>query len=195
MNTYDVTYITAHIDEKLEERLLDQFDELNVGRHSGLQFVMTTLTTDDLQTAATEFARALEDAGVRVERMDLDLVNQAEIASRCGVSRQAVSKWVATQSVTNPFPAVYTLAGGPLWAWSSVNEWLRCTAKPRYDDSCSPPPNQVTAFNSSWGRRPSVAVESVPYGEIGTVMVGRLLGGFHWRLGINGVDEWQTLKS
>lgn len=166
MNTYDVTYVTAPINESLEEQLLDGGLEINVGCHSGLHYVMASLAAEDFQAAATELARTLQDAGVRVKRMDLDLVNQAEIAARCDVSRQAVSKWVATASVVHPFPEPHTLAGGPLWTWSSVNEWLRCTRKACHDDACSPTPEQVDAFNAFWAQRPRVEVQSVPYDEL-----------------------------
>lgn len=151
MNSYDLTFITSPVSEALEEQLLlDQSLEINVGQHSGLHFIMATVMTEDFHTAAMDIARLLEGLGVRIERMDLDLVNQSEIAARCSVTKQAVSRWVIASSTVRPFPGPHTLAGGPLWAWSAVNEWLRCTRKQSFDDACSASPAQVETFNVAW---------------------------------------------
>ena len=161
MNTYDVTYITRPIDETLEEALSDH--GVNVGSHSGLHFVMTSLITDDFQNAAEELALDLKRRGVDIERMELDLVNQSGIATRCDKTRQAVSSWVQSHDVVNPFPNPHTVVSGPLWAWSDVNEWLRRTGKKGFDDACSASPAQVEAFNAAWRATRWPTMESVDY--------------------------------
>lgn len=167
MNTYDVTYITRPINETLEEALLDH--GVNVGSHSGFHFVMTSLITDDFQNAAEELALDLKRRGVDIERMELDLVNQSGIATRCGKTRQAVSGWVQCHDVVNPFPKPYTVASGPLWAWSDINEWLRRTGKNGFDDACSASPAQVDAFNAAWRSTRWPKVEPVAYDSVATV--------------------------
>lgn len=155
MNTYDITFIVDPIDEALEERLLDQ--DVNTGSHGGLHFVMTTIETDDLHSAAVELASGLTGQGVYVHRLDLDLVNQPAIAARCGKSRQAVNLWVQSNAGSHPFPPPYTLAGGALWAWSDVQDWLRRTGKGGDDQVESPRPEQVDRFNVAWRGRSRLA--------------------------------------
>ena len=167
MNTIDITYITRPIDEDLEEKLLDV--GFNVGSHSGLQFVMASVVADDFHEAATDLATELQRLGVQIDRMDLDLVNQSGISTRCGKSRQAISMWTQCTDVVNSFPKPHTLAAGPLWAWSDVNEWLRRTGKDGYDDACSASPAQVDAFNAEWRATRWPSVEVVDYEEVATV--------------------------
>lgn len=151
MNTYDITFIVDPIDEVLEERLLDQ--EVNTGSHGGLHFVMTTIETDDFQSAAVELASNLASQGICIHRLDLDLVNQPAIAARCGKSRQAVNLWVQSSRGSHPFPPPYTLAGGALWVWSDVQDWLRRTGKGGDDQVGSPSPDHVDRFNVAWRSR------------------------------------------
>ncbi len=167
MSNHDVTYIIDPITEDLEGQLLEDTTlDLNVGSHSGLHFIIATITTDDFQQGATALADSLRDRGVRINRMDLDLVNQSEIAVRCGLSRQAVSNWINTHHHLSPFPLPHTMAGGPLWAWSRVNEWLHCTGKNSADDSDSATPEQVDAFNTAWRQRSKVEIQRVAYQDI-----------------------------
>lgn len=167
MNTFDITYVTRPISEDIEEKLLDL--DINVGSHSGLHFVMASIVSDDFQEGAMNLARELQRLGVHVERMDLDLVNQSGIATRCGKSRQAVSAWTQCNDAVNPFPTPHTVASGPLWAWSDVNEWLRRTGKEGFDDACSASAALVDAFNVEWRQARWPKVDVVEYEEVASV--------------------------
>lgn len=173
MNSYDLTFIIDPITETLEEALLD--DDINTGVHSGLWFASSTVTTDDFKTGADSVAQLLRDKGIRVHRMELDLVNQAMIAARCGKSRQAVTNWIKSDAGAHRFPRPYTVASGPLWAWSEVNEWLRRTGKSCFDDACTPSPDQVDSFNVAWraAQWPTYA-EPVEYERLETPAAIRL---------------------
>ena len=186
MTTYEVTYITDPISEGTELSLLeDPTLSAIVGFHSGVHYVSVELIGEDFQQAARDAAHRLQRYGVRVIRMELDLVNQSGIATQCDVTKQAVSKWVNSESIARPFPKPHTLVAGPLWAWSAVNEWLRCTGKKTYDDACSATPEQVETFNYEWHHRTSVTGQAVEYRSLSELMVdhvGREAG------------AWQTLR-
>lgn len=52
-----------------------------------------------------------------------DLVGIAEIASRAGVTKDAVQQW-RRRDIGFPAPEV-TLAATPVWVWDDVERWLR----------------------------------------------------------------------
>lgn len=67
------------------------------------------------------------NTGASVQRVDLcDLVSQAEMARRCGRSRQQVGQWVSGKRGPGTFPPPASGLGGtqPLWNWCEVSEWL-----------------------------------------------------------------------
>lgn len=112
MNSYDLTFIIDPITETLEEALLD--DDINTGVHSGLWFASSTVTTDDFKTGADSVAQLLRDKGIRVHRMELDLVNQAMIAARCGKSPAGGDELDQERCRCPPVPAAIQVASGPL---------------------------------------------------------------------------------
>ena len=62
--------------------------------------------------------------GIKIKRIDLDLVSLSQIAERLDVSREAVRLWAAGQR-RKSFPEPFTSAGQSLlWAWSDVFNWL-----------------------------------------------------------------------
>lgn len=67
--------------------------------------------------------------GVRVERIELDLVAASDIAERVEVSRQAVTNWATGRRSGPPFPSpLGRIAGGTrVWAWSQVLPWLQAS--------------------------------------------------------------------
>jgi hypothetical protein len=79
--------------------------------------------------AAIKAARSIERVvpGLRVVRMDRDLVGVPEIAERAEVTRQAVHQWIdgARHADLPPFPATEGVVGRQqVWLWSDVNDWL-----------------------------------------------------------------------
>ena len=148
MNNYALTFVVDPLSEETEDRILgagmmpSTLDQLNQ--------VMTLSRGATCLDAAREAARRLSALGPRVQRLDLDLVNQAEIADRVGMSRAAVNKWVHCQDPGQSFPAPHTAAPALLWAWGDVNEWLRRHKTACCDDARTPNAAEVTAFNAWW---------------------------------------------
>jgi hypothetical protein len=59
-------------------------------------------------------------------RLDEDLVAISDIASRVGVTREAVRHWAnGTRHSNFPLPRGIVGDGIKVWAWSDVNGWLR----------------------------------------------------------------------
>ena len=65
--------------------------------------------------------------GLRLVRLDPDLVGVPDIAERTGHSRQNVQQWVSGErNGDRPFPPPEGSAGRSLvWRWAEVNAWLR----------------------------------------------------------------------
>jgi predicted DNA-binding transcriptional regulator AlpA len=93
----------------------------------------------DLVTAAASGGTAVEAAlravtalsgeapGLRVHRLDRELVGVQEIAERTGRTRQNVAQWVRGERLAGnaPFPSPEGTAGrSPVWLWTEVNSWL-----------------------------------------------------------------------
>lgn len=71
--------------------------------------------------------RVYKDLGtvnITVVRVDLDLVNVADLAERAGVTRETARLW-ATGARRMNFPAHFTVVGeSRAWAWADVHSWL-----------------------------------------------------------------------
>lgn len=100
----------------------------------GLVTMTVYVEQDDVTSQVAEMARAVEHhvKGAKVRRVHRDLVNQSDIATRVGMSREAVRKWTL-RSGDHAFPAPFdTLGGGDtrtstVWLWSDVVPWLHAT--------------------------------------------------------------------
>ena len=58
-------------------------------------------------------------------RLDDDLVSISDVASRVGVTREAVRNWAnGTRQANFPFPRGVVGDGIKVWAWADVNNWL-----------------------------------------------------------------------
>lgn len=122
MTEYEVTFVTGSMSEEQEDVLGSRLDAL-VGGHGEVTLVTASAEASDGTAAAKAIASEIRDAGVSVHRVHPDLVNIGQIAKRVGVTRQAASHWAKGRRKTG-FPAAYLLAGGNLWRWQEVNEWL-----------------------------------------------------------------------
>jgi len=159
---YELTYVVDPVSDDLVDSLYEAGLDVNVSGHDGLTFLATTVVADDPVDGAFEFAQALQSFGIKVLRLDLNLVNRAAIADICGVTRQAVTPWVNTPGLVNRFPKPYTAVKGPLWVWSEVNDWLRRSRKDFFEDSCYPTPTQIEEFNVRWTRTTTQVNLGVP---------------------------------
>lgn len=89
-----------------------------------------------LQDAVLSAIHDVQRAGVgaRVTQVDeCNLVTQAEIARRMGISRQAVGQLIARCRGPGGFPppVCHVREATPLWAWCDVAYWLRDTNRIR----------------------------------------------------------------
>jgi predicted DNA-binding transcriptional regulator AlpA len=148
MNHYELHFVTRPLTTSVEDALIDEFD-VSIATHGHLTYVSILSVGEDAFGAAQAAAAALARCGVEVQRLDLDLVNAAAIAERAGVSRAAVTQWMA-KSNGDAFPQEFTHVNGPLWSWAEVNEWLRRTRPSKCDSVCVPSAEAVARFNTQW---------------------------------------------
>lgn len=124
MSEYEVTFKTCALNEVQEQQVLADLDGF-VGGH-GEQTLVTVSADGDTAVAVTKRLIAnLRGLGIEVLEVHPDLVPLGVIAQRTGTTRQAVSNWSRrARRAANPFPRPTFLAGGGLWRWQEVNEWL-----------------------------------------------------------------------
>lgn len=144
MTQYELSFVTDSITEQVENNLLEH--GYFIERHGALTLVTRDSVGSDAYRAAVLEAEKLELLGVRVRRLNLDLVNMVQIAERVGLTKQAVHKWTTTTS----FPAPHASTGGLLWAWSDVNEWLARVKPDKQDHLHQATPQEVARFDSMW---------------------------------------------
>jgi len=115
-------------DDEAVAILTDAFDGV-LSWNRGLYRLAVSGTGRDSCEAASQLVSRLAAAlpGLRVVRLDPELVGISDIAQRIGHSRQNVQQWVnGERNGSRPFPAPEGCAGRSLvWRWADVNEWLR----------------------------------------------------------------------
>jgi hypothetical protein len=142
MDEYELSFVTTPINEEVEDLLLERGYFLE--RHGRLTLVSVDGQGRDGYRVARDEAAKLEELGVRIERLDLDLVTKSQIADRAEVSKQAVQGWTSKAT----FPKPHTAVNGPLWAWSDVVPWLREVRA--YDGPSAPSVRDIDYFNEIW---------------------------------------------
>jgi predicted DNA-binding transcriptional regulator AlpA len=115
-------------DDEAEAILTDAFDGV-LSWNRGLYRLAVSGTGRDSYEAASRLVSRLTAAlpGLKIVRLDPELVGIADVAQRIGHSRQNVQQWVnGERNGSRPFPAPEGCAGRSLvWRWVDVNEWLR----------------------------------------------------------------------
>jgi|GEM_PF-2857800 len=108
--------------EDIAKLFYDNFDGAIAAR-DGQVFVTVDVDTDDVVKAALVAVDQLAGMGLQALRIDRDLVDSSEIASRLGRSRQNVQQW-ATGARQEDFPAPAASIGGKrVWEWADVVQW------------------------------------------------------------------------
>lgn len=123
---YEFVFEVAHLSEHRLEQV-ERFYDCVVATHGRATTLSTLVPGVDGVTAAREVLTVVISAGITVERLVDDLVTRAEIATRVGVTPQAVGLWVRGERnrvARFPDPYVYA-AGATLWLWGDVVEFLR----------------------------------------------------------------------
>ena len=115
-------------DDEAVAILTDAFDGV-LSWNRGLYRLAVSGTGRDSYEAASRLVSRLTAAlpGLKIVRLDPELVGISDIAHRIGHSRQNVQQWVnGERNGSRPFPAPEGCAGRSLvWRWADVNEWLR----------------------------------------------------------------------
>jgi predicted DNA-binding transcriptional regulator AlpA len=115
-------------DDEAVAILTDAFDGV-LSWNRGLYRLAVSGTGRDSYEAASRLVSRLTGAlpGLKIVRLDPELVGISDIAQRIGHSRQNVQQWVnGERNGSRPFPAPEGCAGRSLvWRWADVNEWLR----------------------------------------------------------------------
>jgi predicted DNA-binding transcriptional regulator AlpA len=114
-------------DDEAVAILTDAFDGV-LSWNRGLYRLAVSGTGRDSYEAASRLVSRLTAAlpGLKIVRLDPELVGISDIAQRIGHSRQNVQQWVnGERNGSRPFPAPEGCAGRSLvWRWADVNEWL-----------------------------------------------------------------------
>lgn len=116
-------------DEATLEHLGESCDDM-VWAASGGAVTATVYADADVVDAAVDAARRIRAAvaGARAVRVDPDLVTIPGIATRVGVSRQAVQQWAAGGGA-HPFPEPFNVLQPEnkpvkVWRWADITPWL-----------------------------------------------------------------------
>ncbi len=117
-------------DDLTNDLLAERFSDYLWSSVEGLVTMTVFIEEGDVVSHVIDAARCVENAikGANVRRVHRDLVTQSDIASRVGVSREAIRKWTH-RGGDKPFPAPFDTVGGDtrpskVWQWSDVVAWL-----------------------------------------------------------------------
>ncbi len=148
MHDVELTFIVEPASDHVVSAVESTVDAMT-GQRGQQHFVTLNMPGPTALEAANSAASTLAELGMVIERLDLDLVTKSEISARTDKSRQTVGNWVERGWRGQPFPAEFTWAPGPLWAWADVNTWLSNTSAAAHDAELSPNAEDVARFNAS----------------------------------------------
>jgi hypothetical protein len=114
-------------DDDVFERLAE-FPDVVWRAQGNLAFAIATIDAPSALQAAELVERRVATAvpAAHPIRLEDDLVAIPDIASRVGVTREAVRNWAnGTRHANFPLPRGVVGDGIKIWAWSDVNRWLR----------------------------------------------------------------------
>ena len=139
MKTFEFSIIATGLDpsdEAYEARFYDgKCSDATVSYQRGhtiIDFAREAASLEDAISTAVEDAIAV---GCKIERLEPDpLVSLADIASRAGMSRAAMSLYAKGQRGKGfPAPSIRITSENPLWAWTDVARWLFQNQKIQHD--------------------------------------------------------------
>ena len=130
MKTFEFSIIASGLDpeaDDFESRFYDAgCDDATISFQKGhiiLDFAREAASIDEAVSSAIE---AVSSTGAAVNRVEPDpLVNLSEIASRVGMTRQAITQYSKGQRGKDfPAPVVKITTDSPLWDWPDVALWF-----------------------------------------------------------------------
>lgn len=130
MKTYEFSVIASGLDpsaDDFESRFYDAgCDDATVSFQKGHIIVDFAREAETMDAAVSSAVEAVLAAGATVDRVEPDpLVSLAEIASRTGMSRAAMTQYSKGQRGRDfPAPVARVTSDSPLWDWAIVARWL-----------------------------------------------------------------------
>lgn len=130
MKTYEFSVIASGLDPKaddFENRFFDAgCDDATISFQKGHIIVDFARDADSIVAAICSAVACVEAAGAHVDRIEPDpLVSLADIASRTGLTRAAITQYAKGQRGENfPVPVARVTAETSLYDWSKVAAWL-----------------------------------------------------------------------
>lgn len=126
-------------------------DDASPAQQSGRGYIGFDRQADSLMDAILSACADVRkaDIGVEILRIDAeDLVSQADIGRRAGISRSRVNNYVSGLRGPGNFPAPVSnlLDGSPLWRWAEVARWL--AAEGIIEDELAEEAEQIAFVNS-----------------------------------------------
>jgi hypothetical protein len=130
MKTFEFSIIASGLDPEAED-FADRFfdagcDDATISFQKGHIIADFARETSSIIEALVSAVECVKAAGATVDRVEPDwLVSLADIASRTGMSRAAMTQYSKGQRGKNfPFPVARITSESPLWDWSVVAKWL-----------------------------------------------------------------------
>ncbi|WP_342627186.1 hypothetical protein AAC691_12920 [Nguyenibacter vanlangensis] len=130
MKTYEFSIIASGLDEAADDfegRFYDNgCDDATVSFQKGNIILDFAREAESLNSAIESAIADVRRAGAKVERVEPDpLVSLTDIATRSGISKAAVSLYVANKRGEGfPSPCARVTTSTPLWQWSVVARWM-----------------------------------------------------------------------
>ena len=134
--------------ETIEDALEQASEDARLDLVGGRWLLTVYIDGSDILSAFEDTLGAIDRAAaeLRVIRLDDDLVAVSDIASRIGVSRQAVQQFVSLDGFPPPWS---TVASARVWRWAEVNEWLRGNRADRADAEYWPLAEDAAKINAA----------------------------------------------
>lgn len=130
MKTYNFAIIASGLDPEMDgfEDLFFEAgcDDATISFQKGAIIVEFSREAVTFSAAVISAYTAVLCAGAKVERFEPDhLVSLADIASRTGLTRSALSHYASGARAANfPAPVARVTSDSPLWDWCAVSEWM-----------------------------------------------------------------------
>jgi hypothetical protein len=131
MKNYVFTLIASGLDpqaDDFENRFFEAgCDDATIAFQKGLIILEFARDADNFSHAIVSAFEDVQKAGAKVERFEPDyLVSLSDIATRCNLSRSAVSLYCKGERGDKAFPSpiARVTSDSPLWDWVDVSRWL-----------------------------------------------------------------------
>lgn len=139
MKTHDFSIIASGLDPRADDFEMRFYeagcDDATVSFQKGHTIVDFSRSADSIDQAISSAVECVIAAGATVVRVEPDpLVSLAEIASRTGMSRAAMTQYSKGQRGKGfPPPIIKVTSDSPLWDWATVARWLFKQEKVSWD--------------------------------------------------------------